>query len=353
LRTYCPSRDMQVHPDERFAVSDPQPTQDLLAFRETVFPQSARDHRGRDVTQTLRYWDRDCVDGFARRTWLGLAEEHAVELDFGDRLAKFGPKDRLILCLAGWTDYPYPESLWAADQAGVQMLAPVLERRGNDGKWVKVADVGFPAGLPRLMTFEVTGQLAGPRCVLRLRTNMQVFWDQIYVAPLVEQVGAADGKGSAVRVHRLEVQSASLASRGCMQEFSPDGKQPTVYDHDRLEKIPVTHLTGRLTRLGEVSELLRERDDRFAIFGPGDEVTVRFDAKGLPPLPQGWTRSFVLRTWGYCKSTGPFVTTGDTVEPLPFAAMTRFPYGAEERYPQTLLHLDYLHKYNTRQIGGR
>lgn len=344
-------RDVRVYPDERFAIADPQPTQDLLAFRETVFPASARDHRGRDVTAALRHRDRDTADGFRRRGWLGLAEEHSVELDFGDRLAKFGPKERLILCLAGWTDYPYPESLWAADQAGVAMLAPVLERRTEEGKWVKVADVGFPAGLPRMMTFEVMGRLGGPRCVLRLRTNLQVYWDQIFVAPLLEQIPAAEGKGSAVRVHRLEVRSAELANRGCMQEFSPDGKQPTLYDHDRLERIPLTHLTGRLTRLGDVAELLRERDDRFVIFGPGDEVTVRFDAAGLPPLPPGWVRSFVLRTWGYCKSTGPFVATGDTVGPLPFAAMSNFPYGPRERYPETPRHAEYLRRYNTRVIG--
>ena len=35
------------------------------------------------------------------------------------------------------------------------------------------------------------------------------------------------------------------------------------------------------------------------IFGPGDEVTLRFDARGLRPLPPGWQRSFVLRTRGW------------------------------------------------------
>jgi hypothetical protein len=135
-----------------------------------------------------------------------------------------------------------------------------------------------------------------------------------------------------------------------MQEFSPDGKAPTVYDHDRYEAVPMNRLAGRMTRYGDVTELLRDGDDRFVIFGPGDEVTLRFDARGLTPLPPGWKRSFVLRTRGYCKDAGPFTATGSTVEPLPFAAMRGYPYGADQHYPRDPLHLDYLRRFNTREV---
>jgi tetratricopeptide (TPR) repeat protein len=362
---------MRVYPDERFVLAGPPPTQDLLAFRadQAIYPVAAKDHNGRDVTRALRYSDRDTVDGFARRSWTGFAEEHWVELDFGDRLSRFGASERLVLCLAGWTDYPYPESVWAAHQAGVSLQAPVLERRRPDGAWeTLVAEAGFPAGLPRMTTLDVTGKLIGPRCTLRLRTNMHVFWDQIFVAPVVDRepchrdVPARPSRPSSpstqprtperMRTTILPVSHATLEERGCMQEFSPDGRQPTLYDYHRLERVPVTRQAGRLTRLGAVTELLQAADDRFVIFGPGDEVTIRFDARTLPPLPGGWTRSFVLRTRGYCKGCGPFIVTGDTVEPLPFRAMTRFPYGPEESYPRTPRHLDYLRNYNTREVGS-
>ncbi len=172
--------DVCVFPDERFA--DPPPSQELFVFREAVFPLKACDHRGRDVTTKLRAWDRDTVDGFAKSSWIGFAEEHFIELDFGDRLTGFQPDDRLFLCLAGWTDYAEPSAIWAAHQAGVEMLMPVLERHTTDGKWAKVCDAGFPAGLPRMMTLELTGKLGGPSCKLRLRTNLQVYWDQVFVA---------------------------------------------------------------------------------------------------------------------------------------------------------------------------
>jgi hypothetical protein len=171
---------------------------------------------------------------------------------------------------------------------------------------------------------------------------MNVYWDQVFVAPLTSAPPAATV---------LEVRTAELAERGCMQEFSPDGKQPTLYDYHRLERVPVSRQSGFLTRFGDVTELLQTRDDRFAIFGPGDEITVAFDARKLPPLASGWKRSFVLQTRGYTKSAGPFIMTGATVEPLPFQKMTRFPYGPEESYPKTPAHEDYQRRFNTRRAG--
>jgi hypothetical protein len=138
-----------------------------------------------------------------------------------------------------------------------------------------------------------------------------------------------------------------------MQEYSPDGKEPTLYDYDRIDRVPVSRLSGRLTRYGAVTPLLRERDDRFVIFGPGDVLTVRFDARRLPPLPSGWKRSFVLKTWGYCKDAAPFTATGDTVRPLPFQAMSSYPYGPREHYPRDAEHEAYRREYNTRQVGPR
>jgi hypothetical protein len=147
----------------------------------------------------------------------------------------------------------------------------------------------------------------------------------------------------------LPVAAAHLEQRGCVQEFSPDGREPTLYDYYRLDKVAVTRQTGWLTRLGDVTELLLARDDRFVVFGPGDEVTVKFDGRNLPALPDGWTRSFVLKTHGYVKACGPLVVTGDTVGPLPFHKMSRFPYGPGDVYPPAL-H-EYCRLWNTRRVG--
>jgi hypothetical protein len=205
-----------------------------------------------------------------------------------------------------------------------------------------------------MMTVDVTGKLGGPSCVLRLRTNMEVYWDQTFVAPLLRRIPTQSilpQPDSGVRVTPLEVQTASLSARRFLQEYSPDGRLPPLYDYDRLETVPFSQPAGHLTRLGDVTELLRDRDDRFVIFGPGDELTVRFDAHGLPALPFGWIRSFVVRTWGYCKDCGPFTATGSTIEPLPFHAMSTYPYGPEEHYPTDAVHENYRKRFNTRQVA--
>jgi hypothetical protein len=333
--------DVQVYPDERFAAGGSPPTQEVVAFTKAIFPMKATDHRGADVTATLRNRDRDTVSGFAKRSWLGFAEEHHVTLDFDDRLTNLNNKDRLYICLNGWTDYPYPESIWAAHQAGVAMLPPVLERLGDDGAWRKLLDAGFPAGLPKTMLLDVTGLLTGPRCQLRLRTNLHVHWDQAFIgvaAPAPITTGV------------LTVEAAQLSPSGLHQEYSPDGRLPTVYAHDRFDNAPVVRLAGRLTRHGDVTELLRDADDRLVVFGPHDRLRVRFDGRSLPPLPAGWKRGFVLRTVGYCKDAGPFTATGTTVEPLPFRGMKRYPPGPGDQPPQTAAYRDYLRRYQTREV---
>ena len=77
-------------------------------------------------------------------------------------------------------------------------------------------------------------------------------------------------------------------------------------------------MTGRYTREGDVRELLAKSDDMFVIAAPGDEVALEFPAAGLPPLPEGWTRTFLLFADGYSKEMDINSATPDHVEPLPF-----------------------------------
>jgi hypothetical protein len=46
----------------------------------------------------------------------------------------------------------------------------------------------------------------------------------------------------------------------------------------------------------------------------------------------------------------PRSASPDTVGPLPFRAMTKYPYGPDEHYPDTQAHREYQERYNTRLI---
>jgi FG-GAP-like repeat/ASPIC and UnbV len=342
----------QVHPDERFVLTGPPPTQKLLVFDTRVHPLRATDHKGRDLTAILKDRDGKMASGFARRSWLGYAEEHFVDLDFGDQLSKVKPGERLFLVMTGWTDYPYAESIYAATQAGVPTITPVLERMGEDGKWKDLGELGFPAGLPRVMTKEVTGLVEGPSCRLRIRTNLQIHWDEIAIAPLAGI--AKPGDKDRVRVMNLTPTQATLAARGFMRELKPHGPTgPVEYDDSQTERVEVTPWRGMLTRLGDVTELLLTDEDQFAVCGPGEELTIAFDASKLPAVPAGYSRSYVLRSWGYSKDTAPTTVTGGLVEPLPFRGAKNFPFlSADERRQADVMQAEYRKKWNTRPAAG-
>jgi hypothetical protein len=336
-------------PDERFAPEGPRPTGRTIAWREAVAPMKATDLRGRDLTRTLAAWDRDAADGFRRlEGWVGYAEEHGIVLDFGDRLSRFGPDDRLVLILVGWVEYPYSQTNYAAATAGVSLRPPVVERRRADGSWEVVErHAGYPAGLPRMTTLDLTGRLAGPSCVVRLRTNMEYYWDQAFVA-----VRDASAEAS-IRATTLSPSRAVLGRKGYLREVSPDGRAPMLYDYDHPDAAPLALMGGRLTRYGDVRPLLLDDDDRLCVVGPGDEARLEFDAKRLAPLPPGWTRAFELRAEGYCKDADPFTAGGDRVEPLPWRAMPPYPFAPGVRRPEDPGYRAYLDEYQTRPAGGR
>lgn len=345
-------KELRVYPDERFATAGALPTQDLLVLREPIFPTTALDHKGRDVRSLLQTRDHRYVTDFAKSTWMGYAEDHYVELDFTGRLPKLAAGQKLYLVGAGWTDYAYPETIYAATQAGVPTNAPMLERQAADGTWKPVVEIGFPAGMPKVMTMDVSQLADGSPCKIRLRTNLQVYWDQIYLAPVAEIASAT--KPGLARVTPLDVQSAQLVARGFMVEMRPYGPRgPIEYNDSRTETVPYTPWQGMLTKLGPVTELLQATDDRFVLCGPGDEVRLAFDAEKLPPLAEGHVRSYVLRTWGYCKDTAPTTASGGHVEPLPFRGMKNYPFlDAADRAKAAELHRAYREQWNTRPATG-
>ena len=82
-------------------------------------------------------------------------------------------------------------------------------------------------------------------------------------------------------------------------------------------------------------ELASSRDERLVLVNAGDAVTLRFDAKSLPPLATGRERTFFFYSVGWDKDGDPNVVEGDMVEPLPVAG-----------------GVDRATEYNTRWVRG-
>jgi hypothetical protein len=283
----------------------------------------------------------------------GLARKpHRIDLDFGDGL------DRIIaaggapyLFLHGFIEYGYSTSNFAAWQAGETFRAPsILVER--EGRWVPLREEwGFPAGYPRYMSVDLAGLLRPGDRKLRVETNMEIRWDQAFLASCTPVDGSA---GPEITVTELGSDTAVLGYRGFPREVSPDGSVPLVYEHDAIDlESPYKDFPGSYTRQGEVGDLLRAADDRFAIFGPGDGIRITFRADRLPPLREGRRRTFLVKTSGYCKDMDLYTAHPDTVEPLPFRAMTGYPYPPSQAYPADSGHDAYRREWNTRVVPGQ
>jgi len=334
----------EVYPNEMAAVNAPAPPPELFCIGGAIEPVRAMDHRGVDVSEELRRVDRRYAGATELDPrFIGYAKDHFVDLDFGDRLSGISPRDRLVLLLQGWVEYSYSATNFAASQAGLRLKAPsVFARRG--GRWVELFhEAGYPAGLQHTMTLDVTGKVLPSDRTLRIATNMDLYWDRIFLA-----AHRPDGR---LKVKEVAACGADLHFLGYPREYSPDGRQPNLLDYANLDRaVPWKVMAGHYTRFGEVGELLREADDRFVILGHGEELTLRFAAGAFGPVAPGLRRSFLLKTDSYCKDMDLYTAHGDTVEPLPFHAMTSYPYGPEQRYPDNDKARAYRREYNTRWI---
>ena len=192
-----------------------------------------------------------------------------------------------------------------------------------------VPELGIPVGRPQTIVVDLTRHVprAGGHIEVRVNTSMRVYWDQI----LMDTSAPA-----AYDVARLDPLDAQLRWRGFSAEISPEGLGPLAYDYDRVSSVsPWKTMPGLYTREGDVRALLRSTDDRFVVSAPGDEIALAFDASTLPALPADWTRTFLLYVDGFSKEMNLHSASPDRLEPLPFHAMSRYPYRAPESYPRT------------------
>jgi len=250
-----------------------------------------------------------------------------------------------LLLLTGWTDYAFSSDNVAAYQAGLSMSPPVLQVKDRRGDWKTVMDVGIPVGRPQTIVLDLTGKFLTDSRELRIVTNMRIYWDQILVDTSNEK--------SPSQMQWMNPLTAELRWRGFSAEVTPDGREPYGYDYNRANLAsPWKTFAGRYTREGEVKALILNTDDMFVVSRPGDDIAVTFDAKKLAPLGKGWKRTFLLYADGYSKEMDINSANPYTVEPLPFHAMKKYPYVAPESYPKTRAYLEYIERYNTRQVGS-
>jgi Tfp pilus assembly protein PilF len=324
----------EIFTNERFK-SPPYPMFRLFSVNHRIYPKAARDGHGEDVLPLLIVKDQRYPDHFSRSE-TGVAELHTLDLDFGSAASS----GKAILLLNGWVDWPDGSTFRKASQESKSgLIMPYLQVQDHSGVWRTVdQDMGMPSGKPKTIAIPV-GFLSANRKI-RIVTNLCVYWDEIFLSE--------DTSDAVVNLNPVPLDSADLHFRGFSKtSIHPQRKQPDTFFYASVLSASFWNPTsGLYTRFGPVADLLRDVDDRLVIMGSGDEVRLQFRA-GPPPAP-GWTRDFLLKVDGWAKDRDPNTAFSETVEPLPFHGMSRYPYQPGEHFPGDAVHDIYQKAYNTR-----
>lgn len=328
--------------DERFAMPPPP-----LAVYLTAPPRPvarAWDDHGREVTDMVQGRDGRYLDSFGRGAYQGVTRHHYVDIDLGDDVPSTGP---LWLLASGWIR-PTDSSINVAISQG--RYAPPqsvhLEVPDGQGGWVVAkTDLGFPAGKTKTIVMDLQGiwRPGTPRLV-RLRTNMEIYWDALAWAPTLPD--------AELKTQRLSLHTATLRYRGFSAVRTADRSSPELPQYHALEGTAPRwrDLIGYYTRFGDVRELLQAVDDRYVIMNAGDELVLGFVAP--PPPPAGWSRDFVLIGDGWVKDGDYNTAFSTTVLPLPAHDQPDYttPPGHLEDDPVYRRHAHDWQHYHTRYI---
>ncbi len=334
----------EIFVDERFAIPPPKPGFTTVATPHKI--ARATDDNGQDVTDIVNTLDGKALDSFGQGQFQGITRDHYLEVDLGDDAPKSGP----LYLIAQGSIHDTESSLNVAITQGNRWHAKGLSVEvpyGHGGWAVAQSNLGFPAGRKKTILFNLTNifRPGTPRRV-RLRTNLEIYWDCIEWAPGLPE--------ASVKTTRLDPSVADLHYRGYSVINRPEvgPPAPEVPDYDTIlgTKQRWRDLIGYYTRYGDVRELLTKIDDRYVIVNSGDEMSLRFPEQ--PPPPAGWLRDFVLMGDGWIKDGDFNSTFSKTVLPLPYHAKDEYttPPGRLEDEWVYRQHPEDWQNYHTRYV---
>ncbi len=329
-----------IYVDETFT-PPPFPPFRIYTVAEKHLPLSAQDGNGTDLLAKISHPDGEYIANLSRGTYQGITELHDLILNLGD----CSRADSVYLFLYGWL-FPTDASINVntAQSRVVKPVFPYLQVIDENGQWKTVIpNLGFPKGKYKTMVVNLTNVFPTTDYRVRIRTNMQIYWDYIFYATRLSH--------HTVHTTWLEPARADLHYRGFSKIYhqTPDGPEIPDYRHISTGQ-KWRDLTGYCTRYGDVLPLLLSSDSKYVVMNAGDELTLEFDAASLPVLPEGWRRDFIFYNDGWLKDGDLNTARGQTVEPLPFHGMSTYPYPPTEHYPNDKDHRAYLQTYNTRKI---
>jgi Flp pilus assembly protein TadD len=344
LMTVDHPADTEVFTDERYDV--PPVKLSVVAVGHPQPIRHAVDDIGNDVTDVVRTLDGKYLDTFGRGQYQGVTRDHYVEIDLDDHVPHGAP---LWLIAKGWL-HPSDSTVNVAMSQGTHERPHWLSLEVPDGhgRWrIAKSNLGFPAGRNKICLIDLAGIFsANVPHRLRLRTNLEIYWDSIEWAEGLPN--------SPMKINQLKPVVADLRYRGFSVIHQANESSPELPDYDHLAGTSPQwrDLAGFYTRFGDVRELLSELDDRYVIMNAGDEMALRFAAP--PPPPPGWVRDFVIDGDGWIKDGDYNSAYSKSVMPYPYHARRDYDSapGRLEDDTEYRLHVQDWQTYHTRYVDS-
>ncbi len=258
-------------------------------------------------------------------TPLVSGKSNILELDLGD----LAGASEVKLILSGYSNFAGYSSPYHDKK--IQVV-------GASGEWTDVysgSQLAFPPEFPTTNVINLTGKF--PTSDHRVRV--------VFDLSSVDYIAVDTSAQQPIVVNTYHPDSADLHFRGYSATASgllPFPEYGMVWDSESASTP-----SGYFTRYGDVLPLLGTTDDEFVVMHHGDEISLEFP---YIAVPGGMERDYFFYNWAYSKPAGN--AYGDSVDPLPFAAMSNYPYPANESYPSDPAHAAYLADWNTRYADG-
>ncbi|CAN5141523.1 hypothetical protein BH23BAC3_BH23BAC3_19280 [soil metagenome] len=336
--------DTEIFVDERFVF----PAPDLATRVMDKLKPIARvtDQTGTDWTETVSALDGNYMKPFQKTSYQGLVEDHYIEIEIGESKNIDEP---IWLIVSGWlrpTDSSINLALSQGDHQPPQGLH--VEIPDGDGGWKTIHEnFGVPAGKTKTILIDIDPSEINDSSGLKVRlsTTSEIYWDSI-------QWSTARSSGE-ITEQSLNPVRQELRYRGYSEWNRANEISPKLPDYSVISGTAPRwrDLIGYHTRFGDVSELLKDIDDRYVIMNAGDEMILEFESSGEPE--PGYKRSYVFVSDGWVKDGDYNTEASKTVTPLPYHGQSDYEYGRDIDLtddPVYQRHREDWMRYHTRYV---
>ena len=260
-----------------------------------------------------------------------------------------GPSEPLVLCLAGWVEYPYSQTNYAAATAGVALQPPAIERlarrREVAGDRASRRLPGRPAATDDARPDRASSPARGASC------GSRPTWSATTTR---RSSPCATGRPrSRFASSRCRWRGPTWAIAATRARSRPTARQPLLYDYDHVDPAPLARLCGQADAVRRRCRSSCEpTTTSFAWSGPATRFGSSSMRRGCLRCRPAGREATSCAASAIARTQTRSRRASDTVEPLPWRGMPAYPFAREVTRPLDEAYQSYLRTYQTRPAGG-